>query len=70
MVVMTSPHESETLRDRFVGCLLGLAVGDALGGRFEARDARHLRERFPTTEALFDYPTDELWYTDDTQMMR
>jgi len=60
--------EPTGLSDRFVGCLLGLAVGDALGGRFEARAAEHLRERFPTHQALFDYPTDELWYTDDTQM--
>src|SRR5690242_4226726 len=57
-----------TLRERFRGCLLGLALGDALGGRFEAQSADHLRARFPTVEALFDYPTDELWYTDDTQM--
>jgi ADP-ribosylglycohydrolase len=25
------------LRERFRGCLLGLAVGDALGGQFEAQ---------------------------------
>ena len=56
------------LRDRFRGCLLGLAIGDALGGRFEARSAESIRQRFPTTQALIDYPTDELWYTDDTQM--
>jgi poly(ADP-ribose) glycohydrolase ARH3 len=56
------------LRDRFRGCLLGLAVGDALGGRFEARSAESIRQRFPTVQALIDYPTDELWYTDDTQM--
>ncbi|HJZ94693.1 MAG TPA: ADP-ribosylglycohydrolase family protein [Gemmataceae bacterium] len=42
------------LRDRFVGCLLGLAVGDALGGRFESRPAEHLRERFSSPQALFD----------------
>jgi poly(ADP-ribose) glycohydrolase ARH3 len=63
-----NPPESTGSYDRFVGCLLGLAVGDALGGRFESRSAEHLRERFPTPQALFDYPTDELWYTDDTQM--
>jgi poly(ADP-ribose) glycohydrolase ARH3 len=62
-----SPEPSD-ISDRFVGCLLGLAVGDALGGRFESRSAEHLRERFATPQALFDYPTDELWYTDDTQM--
>jgi ADP-ribosylglycohydrolase len=58
-----------TLRERFRGCLLGLAIGDALGGRFEAQSPEHLRARFPNPVALFDYPTDEIWYTDDTQMM-
>lgn len=57
-----------TLKDRFEGCLLGLAVGDALGGRFEAQSAEAIRTRFPTTEKLIAYPQDEIWYTDDTQM--
>jgi poly(ADP-ribose) glycohydrolase ARH3 len=60
--------QSPTLSERFRGCLLGLAVGDALGGRFEAQSASALRARFATTTALIDYPQDELWYTDDTQM--
>jgi poly(ADP-ribose) glycohydrolase ARH3 len=60
---------SISLNDRFRGCLLGLAVGDALGGRFEAQSAEHVRERIPTVERLLQYATDELWYTDDTQMM-
>lgn len=59
---------SPTLRDRFEGCLLGLAVGDALGGRFEAQSADAIRSRFTTVEQLIAYPKDELWYTDDTQM--
>jgi poly(ADP-ribose) glycohydrolase ARH3 len=57
-----------SLADRFRGCLLGLAVGDALGGRFEARSSDHIRSRYPTAADLIAYPTDELWYTDDTQM--
>jgi poly(ADP-ribose) glycohydrolase ARH3 len=56
------------LRDRFEGCLLGLAVGDALGGLFEAQSADHIRARFPTVDDLTAYPREELWYTDDTQM--
>jgi ADP-ribosylglycohydrolase len=36
------------LKDRFRGCLLGLAVGDALGGKFEAHSADAVRARFPT----------------------
>jgi poly(ADP-ribose) glycohydrolase ARH3 len=53
---------------RFEGCLLGQAIGDALGGKFEAQGADAIRSRFPSIEALIDYPTEEIWYTDDTQM--
>ena len=28
---------SPILKDRFIGCFLGLAIGDALGGLFEAQ---------------------------------
>jgi poly(ADP-ribose) glycohydrolase ARH3 len=56
------------LRDRFEGCLLGLAVGDALGGKFEAQRAEAIRARFPTAEQLIAYPQEEIWYTDDAQM--
>ena len=34
------------LKARFEGCLLGLAVGDALGGKFEAQTADAIRARF------------------------
>jgi poly(ADP-ribose) glycohydrolase ARH3 len=57
-----------TLEQRFVGCLLGLAVGDALGGRFEAQDADWIRDRCATAGQLMEYPQDEIWYTDDAQM--
>jgi poly(ADP-ribose) glycohydrolase ARH3 len=57
-----------TLEQRFEGCLLGLAIGDALGGRFEAQDADWIRSRCATVEAMIGYPQDEIWYTDDTQM--
>jgi poly(ADP-ribose) glycohydrolase ARH3 len=57
------------LQDRFEGCLLGLAVGDALGGLFEAQSSERVRARFPDVESLIAYPQTELWYTDDTQMM-
>ena len=57
-----------SLKERFEGCLYGLAVGDALGGKFEAQDANAIRARFPSVERLVAYPQDEIWYTDDTQM--
>ena len=60
--------DSTILKDRFEGCLLGLAVGDALGGKFEAQSADAIRARFATAEHLITYPQEEIWYTDDTQM--
>ncbi|HKI36032.1 MAG TPA: ADP-ribosylglycohydrolase family protein [Gemmataceae bacterium] len=57
------------LPERFTGCLLGLAVGDALGGRFEGQSADWIAARYPTPEALTaSPPADTLHYTDDTQM--
>lgn len=56
------------LKERFKGCLMGLAVGDALGGKFEAQSADSIRARFPSAEQLIAYPQEEIWYTDDTQM--
>jgi poly(ADP-ribose) glycohydrolase ARH3 len=56
------------LKGRFEGCLLGLAVGDALGGKFEAQSSDAIRARFSTAEQLIAYPQEEIWYTDDTQM--
>jgi poly(ADP-ribose) glycohydrolase ARH3 len=63
---MTLP--AAVVKGRFEGCLLGLAVGGALGGKFEAQAADAIRARFPTTERLIAYPQEEIWYTDDTQM--
>jgi poly(ADP-ribose) glycohydrolase ARH3 len=63
---MTVP--AAILQDRFEGCLFALAVGDALGGNFEAQSADAIRARFPTAEQLIAYPQEEIWYTDDTQM--
>src|SRR6516165_7388331 len=62
------PLADSMLQDRFRGCLFGLAVGDALGGKFEAQAADAIRARFPTVESLITYPQEEIWYTDDTQM--
>ena len=56
------------MKDRFEGCLFGLAVGDALGGKFKAQTADGIRARFATVESLIAYPQEEIWYTDDTQM--
>lgn len=60
----------DTLEDRFLGCLLGLAIGDALGGKFEAQDAEAIRQRFPTSGALMGYPQEEIWDTDSLAFPR
>jgi len=58
-----------TLRDRFRGCLLGLAVGDAAGAPFEGLAAETIYRDFPpTNELVANPPLDVLTYTDDTQM--
>jgi poly(ADP-ribose) glycohydrolase ARH3 len=57
------------LEERFVGCLLGLAVGDAVGGLFEGQSPDWIARRFPTPAALLEGPLlDMIHYTDDTQM--
>lgn len=62
-------HSPPALADRFAGCLLGLAVGDALGAHFEAQPPEFIARRYPTVAALFDDPPEGRYcYTDDTQM--
>lgn len=59
-----------TLAQRFRGSLLGLAVGDGLGARFEGQSAEAIQSRFPNPPSLIQRPPNyELYYTDDTQMM-
>jgi poly(ADP-ribose) glycohydrolase ARH3 len=56
--------------DRFAGCLLGLAVADALGGPYEGLTSADLYFRFGTPDVLVRNPSgDTLYYTDDTEMM-
>jgi poly(ADP-ribose) glycohydrolase ARH3 len=62
------PLTDAVLRDRFRGCLLGLAVGDALGREFEGQRATAVRAQVPTVAALIARPQAEMRYTDDTQM--
>ena len=56
--------------DRVAGCLVGLAVGDALGAPLEFLARREVRKRFP--QGLREMIASNLWrkgeYTDDTQM--
>jgi poly(ADP-ribose) glycohydrolase ARH3 len=59
-----------SLQDRFLGCLLGLAVGDAIGAPFEGLPATAIWYDFGGARKLVSSPPVELLtYTDDTQMM-
>ena len=55
-------------QDRFRGCLLGLAIGDALGATYEGEPASFIYSRYPSPQELFDRDQDVLGYSDDTQM--
>ena len=58
-----------TIESRFEGCLLGLAVGDALGAPLEGMSADEIAQRYRNAQELIENPPpDELCYTDDTQM--
>ena len=65
-------QQESTIRraDRVAGCLVGLAVGDALGAPLEFLSREQVRKRFPA--GLRDMTASRLWrrgeYTDDTQM--
>ncbi len=57
------------LQQRYAGCLLGLAVGDALGSHFEGMSSDWIQNRYPTPQSLIENPPEAPWhYTDDTQM--
>lgn len=62
-------YTQPTLADRFTGCLLGLAIGDAVGAQYEGQSADFLARRFGSVETLLEnIPPNGLYYTDDTQM--
>jgi poly(ADP-ribose) glycohydrolase ARH3 len=55
---------------RFLGCLLGQALGDGLGAPYEGMPADHVFWSFgPASDLVRNPDGDLLRYTDDTQMM-
>jgi len=59
-----------TLEDRFIGCMLGLALGDAIGAPFEGLGPYDIYQGFGSAHNIVINPPEELLhYTDDTQMM-
>jgi poly(ADP-ribose) glycohydrolase ARH3 len=58
-----------SLNDRFLGCLLGVATGDAIGAPFEGLGPYDIYQGFGASRGIIDRPPlDALYYTDDTQM--
>jgi poly(ADP-ribose) glycohydrolase ARH3 len=58
-----------TLRhDQFAGCILGLAVGDALGAKWEGLTADLIYEMGPANAIVAHDSGEPIFYTDDTQM--
>lgn len=63
-------HSSASRAERFAGCLLGLAVGDAVGAPYEGLKHDDIFFQFGTPDKLVTNPSgDTLFYTDDTEMM-
>lgn len=66
---MAGQDVAERVRDKFRGCLVGLAVGDALGAPAEFLSAAEVAARYGRLE---DYLGDPYWppgqHTDDTEM--
>src|SRR3954463_2560544 len=62
-----APGGAPTFGDAIAGCLLGGAVGDALGAVVEFDSVDEIRRRFGT-DGLTAFPPDGGHITDDTQM--
>ncbi len=59
-----------TLHDRFRGCLVGHAIGDAIGAPFEGLTDDLIYHSFGLARDIVKHPpVEQLTYTDDTQMM-
>lgn len=65
---MLADVTAPTLLDRFVGCLLGHAVGDALGAPFEGLPSDVVYREFGPIRRVLAAPPFDLIYTDDTEM--
>jgi poly(ADP-ribose) glycohydrolase ARH3 len=57
-----------TLRERFQGCLFGLAVGDATGAPYEGLPGDMIFRMGPALTIVETLPDKTRYYTDDTQM--
>jgi poly(ADP-ribose) glycohydrolase ARH3 len=65
---MLSSVMPPSLLERFTGCLLGHAVGDALGAPFEGLPSDVVYREFGPIRRVLANPPFDLIYTDDTEM--
>ncbi len=61
--------DPELLKEKFVGCMLGTAVGDALGMPVEGWSASSIEIRLGEVRDMMEARLGAGTYTDDTQMM-
>ncbi|MHB9149088.1 MAG: ADP-ribosylglycohydrolase family protein [Thermoleophilia bacterium] len=61
-------NHQDAVRDRFVGCMLGTLLGDALGMPVEGMTASAIRYRHGSVRDLLDARLGRGTYTDDTEM--
>jgi poly(ADP-ribose) glycohydrolase ARH3 len=67
---MSQTERTSGLAERFCGCVLGQAVGDAMGAPFETMPGDAIYYGFGSARKIMAAPpVDRLVYTDDTQMM-
>ena len=61
--------KDEILEDKVHGCLLGQAIADSIGARFEGCVRDDIHDRFGDKETMFRFAAKgKRWYTDDTEM--
>ncbi len=59
----------DKLKDKFIGCMLGTHVGDALGMPVEGHDCKTIEMKYGELREMFDARMGAGTYTDDTEMM-
>ena len=57
------------LKDKFVGCLLGTCVGDALGMPVEGYSHHTITSQYNKVDQMIEARLGKGTYTDDTEMM-
>jgi poly(ADP-ribose) glycohydrolase ARH3 len=60
---------TELRRDQFMGVVIGLAIGDALGSAWEGMTPDLIYEMGPADKIVAHDSGETIFYTDDTQMM-